>query len=251
MADAACERWVAGVDGCRGGWLVVMRPLDDPSLARVSLKKHFADVLAMEPRAEIIAVDMPIGLPQRGGRRADIEARANLGKRKSSVFAMPSREAVEETEYIRACQTAARTSDPSRRISKQAFNIFPKILEIDALMTPDMQERVREVHPEVGFWALNGEKPLDLPKKMKVSPDQPGLAYRRGLLVAAGYDAALLAGRGGFRAADVGRDDLLDAAVCSWSAARIVRGEGRRFPGEPVPLELGIDAKGLRMEIWC
>lgn len=249
MTDAAGGRWVAGVDGCRAGWLVVMRPLEDPSRAWVDLKEKFADVLAMEPRAEIIAVDMPIGLAEivgSGGRQADVEARANLGKRKSSVFAMPSREAVYETDYVRACETAARTSNPSRMISKQAFNIFPKICEIDAQMTPGLQERVREVHPEVGFWALNGEKPLDLPKKMKASPGQPGLAYRRALLTAAGYDAALLAGRGGYSAAEVGRDDLLDAAVCSWSAARIARGEGRRFPAEP-----GIDAKGLRMEIWC
>jgi|LNFM01.1.fsa_nt_gb predicted RNase H-like nuclease len=249
MADFDCERWVAGVDGCRGGWLVVSRPLDDPSRARVSLLKRFADVLAMSPRAALIAVDMPIGLAARagiGGRRADVEARANLGKRKSAVFAMPSREAVEETDYVRACEAAARTSEPSRMISKQAFNIFPKIREIDVLMTPEFQDRVREVHPELGFWALNGEKPLDLPKKMKASPDQPGLAFRRRLLSAAGYDAALLEGRGGVRAADAGRDDLLDAAVCSWSAARILRGEGRRFPSEPE-----IDAKGLRMEIWC
>lgn len=246
MANTDSERWVAGVDGCRGGWLVVMRPLDDPSRARVELKKQFAEVLAMEPRAEIIAVDMPIGLPPSGGRRADFEARANLGKRKSAVFAMPSREAVYQNCYRLACEAAARTSNPSRMISKQAFNIFPKIIEIDALMSPEMQERVREVHPEVGFWALNGDKPLELPKKMKARPDQPGLVYRRKLLLDEGYLASLIEGRGGFKAVDAGRDDLLDAAVCSWSAARIARGEGRRFPSEP-----DIDAKGLRMEIWC
>jgi len=33
--------------------------------------------------------------------------------------------------------------------------------------------------------------------------------------------------------------------VCSWTAARIARGEGRCFPANP-----GVDAKGLRMEIW-
>ena len=241
--------WVAGVDGCRGGWLVVSRPLDDPGSARVELKQSFSDVLAMEPRAEVIAVDMPIGLAARsgiGGRRADVEARANLGRRKSSVFAMPSRAAVMETDYKAACATAFATSDPPRKISRQAFNIFPKILEIDALMTPCMQDRVREAHPEVAFWALNGETPLEFAKKMKSRPDQPGLAFRRQLLVAAGYDANLLDGRSGYPAAKVGRDDLLDAAACSWSAARIARGEARRFPAHP-----GIDAKGLRMEIWC
>ena len=44
---------------------------------------------------------------------------------------------------------------------------------------------------------------------------------------------------------NAGPDDLLDAMACSWSAARILRGEGRRFPETPE-----IDEKGLRMEIW-
>lgn len=249
MADADRGSWVAGVDGCRGGWLVVLRPLHDPLRARVSLMEKFADVLAMEPRAEVIAVDMPIGLPDTfgiGGRPADVAARANLGNRQSAVFAVPSRTAVMQSDYIQACATAFATSEPPRKVSKQAFNLFPKIREVDDLMSAEVQRRVVEVHPELAFWALNGERALDLAKKIKSRPNEPGLAFRRDLLVAAGYDGSLLEGRGGYRAADVGRDDLLDAAACAWSAARIARGAGRRFPSEP-----GIDAKGLRMEIWC
>jgi predicted RNase H-like nuclease len=68
---------------------------------------------------------------------------------------------------------------------------------------------------------------------------------RRSLLAAAEYDRGFLE-RKAFASAAVGADDLLDAAACSWSAARIARGEGRRFPAHP-PL----DATGIRMEIWC
>jgi len=239
--------WVAGVDGCPGGWLVVLRPADDASAATARLVANFAEVLALPERPAVIGLDMPIGLPARGtpgGRRCDVEARANLGQRQSAVFAVPARAAVMETDYQRACAVAAASSDPPRKVSKQCFNLFPKIREIDALMSPALQARIFEVHPEVAFWALAGSRPLDLPKKVKSRPSPPGLALRLGLLVAAGYDAALLE-QPPARARDAGRDDLLDAAACSWTAARILAGQARRFPDSP-PL----DAHGLRMEIW-
>jgi predicted RNase H-like nuclease len=240
--------WVAGVDGCPGGWLVVLRPLYNAADARARLVKTFAEVLEIEPSPAIIGVDMPIGLPDisgRGGRPADVAARANLGGRQSAVFAVPSRAAVMEADYARACDVAFATSEPPRKVSKQCFHLFSKIREIDSLMSPAVQARVYECHPEVGFWALNGEQPLPLPKKVKSRPSAPGLDLRRRLLDAAGYDQSFLTGRAGFAARDVGPDDLLDAAACAWTAARIRQGNARRFPGDP-----GCDAKGLRMEIW-
>lgn len=243
------KAWVAGVDGCPGGWLVVMRPVDAPEAARASIVPRFADVLGMEPAPVMIGVDMPIGLPERtttGGRDADIGARRNLGARQSAVFAVPSRAAVMQADYREACAVALATSDPPRKVSKQCFNLFPKIREIDALMTPGLQARVRETHPELAFWALNGERPLDEPKKVKSRPHEAGLALRQKLLTEAGYETAFLEARHGFRASAAGPDDLLDAAACSWSAARMVNGAGRRFPPNP-PL----DARGLQMEIWC
>lgn len=241
--DNAATRWVAGVDGCRGGWIVVLRPVADASAAYALLLHTFAEVLAVLPAAETICVDMPIGLPAvkgRGGRVADSEARAMLGRRKASVFSVPSREAVMQTTYADACEVASRTSEPSRKVAKQCFNLFPKMREIDALMSPDLQARVYESHPELAFWALNGECPLDEPKKAR-----SGVVRRQQLLEAAGYDGDFLRDRSQYRARDVGLDDLLDAAVCSWTASRIARGVGRRFPAAP-----SLDAKGLRMEIW-
>jgi predicted RNase H-like nuclease len=169
LIDESAGRWVAGVDGCRGGWLVVMRPLDDPTAARALLVPAFADVLALDPAPAVVGIDMPIGLPRvagRGGRTADIEARANLGARQSSVFAVPSRSAVMRTDYREACTEALATSDPPRKVSKQCYNLFPKIREIDALLTPNLQRRVFEIHPELAFWAMNGDRPLELPKKL-------------------------------------------------------------------------------------
>jgi predicted RNase H-like nuclease len=206
----------------------------------------FADVLALDPAPVMIAIDVPIGLPDRagpGGRIADVEARTVLGGRQSAVFSVPARAAVMETDYRRSCEIAAANSTPPRMVSKQAFNIFPKIREVDALMTPEVQNRVKEVHPEVAFVALNGWQALDLPKKVKSSPNPAGLALRRELLMTAGYRQELLLFP--MKRKHAGPDDLLDAAVNSWAAARIVRGEARRFPPDPER-----DAKGLACEIW-
>lgn len=239
---------MAGVDGCRAGWLVVLRRLDTAEPPRALIVDTFADILALPDAPRIIAVDMPIGLPERsgpGGRPADIEARAKLGARRSSLFALPSRAAVMCEDYAQACAVAHAHSDPPRKVSKQMFHLFPKIREIDCLMTPALQERVVECHPEVAFWAMNGETALDQPKKVKSRPNEPGLALRRNLLAAAGFPRAFLEAKH-FRSSHAGPDDLLDACACAVTAARIAAGRARRFPAEPQR-----DARGLRQEIWA
>ena len=238
--------WVAGVDGCRAGWIVVLWARDGKVAPQVRIIETFAGVLALPEKPAMIAVDMPIGLPERsgiGGRPADVEARATLGGRQSSLFPLPARAAVMEADYGQACAAALRHSDPPRKVSRQMFNLFPKIREIDRLMTPALQDRVVECHPEVAFWAMNSETALDEPKKVKSRAHEPGLALRRRLLAAAGFPASFLEARP-FRASEAGADDLLDACACAWTAGRVLAGTARCFPAEP-PL----DARGLRQEI--
>ncbi|WP_164198380.1 DUF429 domain-containing protein, partial [Stenotrophomonas maltophilia] len=83
---------------------------------------------------------------------------------------------VYERDYWEACKAALATSDPPRKVSKQAFFLFAKIREIDQLMRADpaLARRVFEVHPELAFWRLNGEKAVALPKKVKSAAHQPG-----------------------------------------------------------------------------
>lgn len=241
------ETWVCGVDGCRAGWMVVMHPLDAPSRATVSIVATFADILSCAETPAMIAVDIPIGLPERsglGGRLCDSAARVPLGDRRSSVFSVPARAAVAEHEYAAACRQAAQFSDPSRKVSKQAFNLFAKIREVDALMTPALQARVVECHPELAFWRLNGRRPLDQPKKVKSQPHGPGLDLRRQLLHEAGYPRDVVQ-QAAFRSRDAGEDDVIDAFANAAAAAAILRGEAFRVPDTPP-----VDGKGLRMEIW-
>ena len=56
---------IAGVDGCRGGWLVAKSecwPFRTPLTLNVC--KSFAEVLDATQDCESVVVDMPIGLPK-------------------------------------------------------------------------------------------------------------------------------------------------------------------------------------------
>ena len=246
MNAGTVARWVAGIDGCPAGWMVVLCDVEHVAAPKARIVPDFAGVLALPEAPDINAIDMPIGLPERvgiGGRPPDVAARKVLGKRQSSVFAVPARAAVMIEDYAGACAAALAHSDPPRKIAKQTFNLFPRIREINRHMTPDLQARVFECHPEVAFWAMNGRQPLDAAKKIKSRPSEPGLGLRRGLLQRQGFPAGFL-GSTSFRASAAGPDDFLDACACAWSAGRILAGTALTFPETP-PL----DARGLRQEI--
>jgi predicted RNase H-like nuclease len=241
------DAWLAGVDGCPKGWVVAfVRPSGDEM--RVRVIAHFADILVAPEQPTIIAVDMPIGLPDRvgpEGRGPEKAVRPLLGERQSSVFAVPSRGAIYAQDYWDACRIAAETSEPPRKVSKQLFMIAPKIRDIDGVLRADASavSRVFECHPEVAFWRLNGERALGEPKKVKSRPYGPGLGLRRGLLVSAGIPAIVAHGEAPKGAA---ADDLLDALACATIARRIHAGVARPFPET-----FGRDAYGLPMAIWA
>ena len=240
------DTWVAGVDGCPAGWVAVLLPLGANEAPRIRVTSHFQAILSFPEMPRRVAVDMPIGLADRvglGGRTCDVEARRRLGQRGSSVFTVPARAAVMENDYRKACAIALAHSEPPRKISKQCFHLFPKIREIDAAMTPALQERVFECHPELAFWAMNGQQPLDEPKKVKSRPYEPGLKLRRRLLAAVGMPATLL-DPDVVLPKGVVIDDLLDAAACAWTARRAHLGTALHLPENPP-----IDGRGLRMEI--
>jgi predicted RNase H-like nuclease len=231
---------VAGADGCRGGWLCVIRRADPPFEAQLFLTNALVDILNHPAAPKVIAIDIPIGFPERiagAGRKCDSAARKGLGKRACTVFSAPARAVLEKADYPAACAAASASSDPPRKISQQMFHILKKICEVDAIMTPALQVRIYECHPEVSFWAMNVRVPLVEPKKKR-----EGLDERRRLLAAQGYSKDFLSRP--LRGVNAGADDLLDACACAWTAARILKGEAIRFPDAP-PL----DAKGLRMEI--
>lgn len=242
VASGRGTRWVAGLDGCPAGWIAVLFAPSGSHAPRSVLLPSIDAIADLPEQPLVIAVDMPIGLPEHvgtGGRGCDVAARKVIGARQSSIFAVPARAAVMEEDYGRACEVAVAHSSPPRKVSKQCFHLFPKIREVDAWIAEHGHDRIFECHPEVAFWALNGQSPLSEPKKVKSRLYEPGLALRRKLLTAAGVEPAFLANLP-WKRREAGPDDLLDACAVAWSAARILRGQALSFPDTPMTDGLGI-----------
>ena len=228
-----------------------------PRLPFCQASQHLLDAL---PADATVAVDMPIGLPdlsQKGGRGPEALVRPLLGNRQSSVFAIPSRAALYahtdgfttiEAWYAahrQASEVAKATSDPPRGVSIQAFGIFAKIREIDAVLIarPELRRRVFESHPEVAFCRLNDDQAMRLPKKIKGAVNPAGMAERKALLCRHGYVRGFL-DRTPPRGAAA--DDFLDAAAMMLIAGRIASGEARPFPDPPLA-----DRFGIPVAIWA
>ncbi len=240
---ASASRWVAGVDGCRGGFVVVLL---DAALGafRVDVVGGVDALLALAERPVRIAIDMPIGLlahAERGGRACDRAARGLLGRRASTLFSPPSRAALEVFRrggaFAEVCAAERAASPDALGLSQQAFHLLPKIDALDRALDPILQRRVFEAHPELAFAAMNDGEVLALPKKTA-----EGAAARSRLLARSGLPRAL-SGLAAPRGAH--RDDLLDACAMAWTARRHLLGVAARLPDASER-----DARGLAMEIW-
>lgn len=232
--------FVCGVDGFKRGWVVA---LEQPGGGEVRLAQYptVAALIDELGAPAVLAIDIPIGLPVRGSRQCDVEARRLLGpKRGTSVFPAPRRAMLYATSYTAACEAGRRTGDGA--ISKQAWALMPKLREVDELLQgrPELRDRVKEVHPEVCFFHLAGGHPVTEAKRTFL-----GLKRRLDLLephfasVATGAleDAARLG---------CGEDDALDALAALWTARRIASREAVR-----IPVAEERDATELVMEMWA
>jgi predicted RNase H-like nuclease len=235
-------KWVAGVDGCKGGWFVVLQELGSGRIHH-ALKRTFAEVLGMNERPRIIAVDIPVGLLDRarpGGRLCDREARNKVGLRRPSVFSPPVRKALKAASW-READTINRASSPDAvGLARQTWGIVPKILEVDKALRPPDQQTVRECFPELSFAEMAGG-PMRASKRTV-----NGMQDRVEALVHAGFaDPRRL--HGVLPSSEVSFHDVLDAHACCWTAARIFDGTAGHLPaGADVPK----DKRGLAMQIW-
>jgi predicted RNase H-like nuclease len=180
-----------------------------------------------------VAIDIPIGLAADGPRRADVEARRQLGPRRSSVFPAPVRSVLNAVSYEEAC--AVSRAACGKAISKQLFNILPKIREVDALVTPLRQQRLFEMSPELSLAVLAGA-PMAHAKTTAA-----GRAERvRVLGDIFGHEQIEHYVRRTPAGAQV--DDVLDAFAGAWTARRVASAQHLQFGGD-------VDERGLRMEV--
>ncbi|WP_103029439.1 DUF429 domain-containing protein [Salinibacter altiplanensis] len=239
------DAWVAGTDGFRGGWVVVLhRPRTGTTRCRIV---DGTDALFALPEAPaVLGVDMVIGLPDRarpGGRTCDRAARQLLGHpRGTSVFSPPAHAVLGAKTYDEA-QRRNRASGPDAPgLTKQAFHLLPKIRALAERMAPARQDRVYEVHPELAFYAMNGNAPVEESKHTDT-----GRAVRTALLSAHGFPSVETVAAG-LSDGPVGTDDVLDAHAACWTARRLHADTAERCP--PRDDSAPRNDRGLRMEIW-
>ena len=234
--------WVAGADGCRDGWMAVLRERTTGAV-RGRVVPSVEALLSLDEAPSIIGLDMVIGLPdaaERGGRACDRATRRVLGwPRSSSVFSPPARAALQAETYEEALRQHRAHSPDGVGLTKQAFYLFPKLRAVAEHVTPERQERVREVHPELAFFAMNADAPLADSKHTEA-----GRAARKRLLTEHGFPQVetLIEQHA---SSGVAAADVLDACAACWTAGRIGAGTAQRVPPSPPH-----NSRGLRMEIW-
>jgi len=204
---------VAGVDGTKGGWVAV--ELEEGRFVRdrlLAIDTAFEELAA----AEVIGIDIPIGF---GPREADRAARKFLAGSASTVFTTPSQAIL------------ASPFGPGLGVSAHAHALGPRVIQVTELARGD--SRLREVHPEVSFRAMNGGRPLGYRKKSAGGAlERLSLLERERINVRVGEAAA------------APLDDVLDAAAAAWSAHRIAAGIAKTLPDPPE------DVDSSQVAIW-
>jgi predicted RNase H-like nuclease len=235
-----------GLDGCRGGWIVVtLSATGSPSITAIPSIGALATF-----EFHRAAIDIPIGLPASGVRICDRLAQQMLAPHASRVFTGVRREFMDVSEFDAREYVAANErlrGAGQSGISLQLWNILSKIKEVDGAIRSDaaLRARLREVHPELVFRRLNGDRPV-AGKKSSV-----GVSERIKLLSDAGLtDADAWISRDERRRLtdllyrprmSVQPDDVLDACA----AAIAARDSDRRVPEDVV-----LDDCDLPMQIW-
>jgi predicted RNase H-like nuclease len=228
------NRYALGVDGCKAGWISARCEAEE---LRFVIYPTFAELLAAHPDATI-AIDIPIGLTENGEPRlCDVQARRLIGPRRSSIFPAPDRRMLRLAFTSHAEASAWSRKNCGKGISQQLFAIGPKIAEVDDAMTPELQQRVFEVHPELCFWKLAGRHLVHPKRKAE------GFNERRVLLGAA-FSGVRIPERKEARQFDAAPDDVLDALVALWTAEHKGRNSAEWIPAGPP-----VDRRGLRMEM--
>lgn len=204
------SQWLIGVDGCKQGWFYAA---SNRVHYRMGIVSSISELITLFPEVDRIVIDIPIGLHNKGyePRACDIAARKLLKPRGSTVFPAPVRPCLYTSSYIEACEVSEQLT--GKRLSKQSYNIFNKIREVDDLLTdnPKLRFVIGEAHPELGFCMLNNETPL-LTRKKRTE----GIQQRLSLLVKhlsiseEVYQEALKR----YQRKHLARDDIVDAMMC-------------------------------------
>ena len=151
--NSSNDTFFLGADGCMGGWIVAALG----STLRIERLSSIGEILETYPGYSTFLIDMVIRLRDSAKQlRPDDIARKELKPRGSTLFPVPSKEAVYKDTYEE--QKKANIKTLGKSLSRQASAIIPKIREIDEYLSshPEFKNRIDESHSELDFARLNG-----------------------------------------------------------------------------------------------
>jgi predicted RNase H-like nuclease len=218
-----------GLDGYSRGWMAVQI---DGARRELRVLGCISELLTMS--FDRAGIDMPIGLPERGLRDCDLEARMMLRPHASRVFTGARRGLWDHASHAAANQALKRRGEAG--VSIQLWNLGPKIREIDESITPRLQLRIREAHPELVFLRLNFGRPLPSKKT------EEGIAERMKLLKRERFTE--LKQWIAHKPPGAKADDILDACAVAIAARDFTSGHVLPRNGAQK------DERGLKMQIW-
>ena len=230
-----------GVDGCRAGWISISSV--NEFQWKIELYKTITELWEANSEANLILIDIPIGLRENGDapRLNDVAARKYLtGKRSSGIFPTPCRKAAYAPTYEMANQINKKLT--GKGLSKQSWNITSKIREIDLLLQENEKSRqvFIESGPELCYCALNSNKPMEFYKKTKDGIDERLRILKN---FCKSNNTPLDIGLNNFKRKEVAVDDIMDAWILAISASR---GKSNLLF---IPENYEFDSTGLPMRI--
>ena len=184
LAAGRKEYFTVGIDWMKGCWLAAEIREDAIAVRKFT---NIEEISKYYLNADVVMIDIPIGLPENVEEnmdRPDEKARAYLSVgRKSTVFPVPCRQAVNKDLYEEASAENERVL--GKRLPSQSFGFSKMIRQVDVFIQENScwKNRLLESHPEVAFQMLNGGKGLRSSKHTEA-----GLRERIAILQSCGMD---------------------------------------------------------------
>jgi len=239
-----------GIDGCKAGWLCVGLNRRGKHCAFVAENIRCAHQEMEARKAKSALIDIPIGLSDNAEKRVcDKCARKFIGKRRSSVFKVPCRQALDAYKKYADPEAGKNAGKRENRkitggpLSLQTWAIASKIAEVDNFLQcqapmKNKKFKLRETHAEVCFRALSPcDADLEYNKKKSAGKEERRKILATHLPGARKIESEIKA----CLKSGIADDDILDAMVAAVTA-KIGRSE--TLPPNPPK-----DSRGLPMEM--
>ena len=227
-----------GIDGCQGKWVAVYLTKNHFEVEKF---KTIKDICERYPHASSFIIDIPIGLPEsKSDIRPDRLVKKELGKKGSSIFEVPCRQAVYEEDKEKAREQNIDILGKS--LSEQSLGISKAIKQVDEFLqnNPKWKNKLVESHPEFCFSKLNGNKPV-LENKKSIEGQQKRLEIITRYYPEAEQVVAKFLADVPYRKKI---DDVVDALCLAVMGGVILEKGLKTIPEKPM-----MDAKGLMMQM--